>query len=218
MYKRAKCEESVLGALCKPLHDPFRNESGLQTTFCPTITAWAHSRSVPVLNRPPPATSLYFKHHLISLRTSISIISVMRARYKGPSGTGVLQLPDDATVQNVLDEIRTKTGISRFVLKHGPPMAMKTIELKDSNISAVSLGLHGETLTVVPDEASPDTASANLIAPASNSQSNSNRPRNSGSQASGKPEDINVPWPEREGTLCKCLRHEFLHPFLSPVQ
>lgn len=139
----------------------------------------------------------------------------MRARYKGPSGTGVLQLPDDATVQNVLDEIRTKTGISRFMLKHGPPMAMKTIELKDSNISAVSLGLHGETLTVVPEEASSDTAPANPIAPASDSQSNSNQPRNSGSQTGGKPEDINVPWPEREGTLRRCLRHECLPPSLT---
>lgn len=205
------------GALCKPLHDPFRNESGLQHLL-------PHHHGLGALalrsrSQPPPACNLTLLQASLNLaqRQHLSK-SGMRARYKGPSGTGVLQLPDDATVQNVLDEIRTKTGISRFVLKYGPPMAMKTIDLNDSNIPAMSLGLHGETLTVVPDEASPDTAPANPIAPARNSQSNSNQPRNSGSQASGKPEDINAPWPEREGTLCRCLRHEFLPPFRSPVR
>lgn len=132
----------------------------------------------------------------------------MRARYKGPSGTGVLQLPDEATVQDVLDEIRSKTGISRFVLKYGPPMAMKTIDPNDYKVAARSLGLHGETLTVVPDEASPETipaASSAANTTTGTSQSNSDQPRVPGAWPGGKPEDIVVPWPEREGTLCRCL-------------
>lgn len=138
------------------------------------------------------------------LSVNFSEIS-MRARYKGPSGTGVLQLPDDATIQDVLDEIRTKSGISRFVLKYGPPMAMKTINPSDYKLAAASIGLHGETLTVVPDEASPDMPPTSSATASNTPQSNPNRSQTPAAESSGRPEDINAPWPEREGTLCRCL-------------
>ena len=122
----------------------------------------------------------------------------MRARYKGPAGTGILELPDDATVQAVFDEIKTKTGIASFGVKYGPPMAMKSLDASQSEQIARSLGLHGETLTIVPDESlstsveSPQTGTIQRQAAASKT-----------AKENESPEDINVPWPEREGTLCK---------------
>ncbi|KAH6989435.1 hypothetical protein BKA56DRAFT_575756 [Ilyonectria sp. MPI-CAGE-AT-0026] len=109
----------------------------------------------------------------------------MRARYKGPAGTGIIEMPDSATVQDVLDELRARTGIVSFTIKYGPPMAMKTLDLGQVGETARSIGLHGETLTIVPEEAPP--------APDTTTQA--------ASQPSEGPEDINVPWPGREGTL-----------------
>lgn len=120
--------------------------------------------------------------------------NTMRARYKGPAGTGIIEMLDSATVQDVLDELRARTGIVSFTIKYGPPMAMKTLDLGQVSETARSIGLHGETLTIVPEEAplAPDTTTQ------------------AASQPSESPEDINVPWPGREGTLCKtddCNEH-----------
>ncbi|RFN43977.1 hypothetical protein FIE12Z_11787 [Fusarium flagelliforme] len=120
----------------------------------------------------------------------------MRARYKGPAGTGILELPDDATVQAIFDEIKTKTGFAKFGVKYGPPMAMKSLDASQNDQIARSLGLHGETLTIVPDESlstsveSPQTATVQHQATASKAV-----------KKNESPEDVNVPWPEREGAL-----------------
>ncbi|KAL6400383.1 hypothetical protein AUP68_16086 [Ilyonectria robusta] len=130
----------------------------------------------------PNTTSTSGKH-------IVSIYNTMRARYKGPAGTGIIEMPDSATVQDVLDELRARTGIVSFTIKYGPPMAMKTLDLGQVGETARSIGLHGETLTIVPEEAPP--------APDTTTQA--------ASQPSEGPEDINVPWPGREGTLCDYL-------------
>jgi ubiquitin thioesterase OTU1 len=122
----------------------------------------------------------------------------MRARFKGPAGTGILELPDDAIVQALFDEIRTKTGISKFSVRYGPPMAMKSLEATQRDQIARSLGLHGETLTIVPEESSS--------APVEAVQTGAIQHQAMASRAAKKnesPEDINVPWPQREGTLRK---------------
>lgn len=131
----------------------------------------------------------------------------MRARFKGPSGTGVLELPDDATVQAVFDELRSKTGIKSFSIKYGPPMAMKTLTLDQRNELARSLGLHGDTLTISPDEARPITPVQALTVQTPQPK-HSSRPL---TQSGENPEDINVPWTEREGTLCKFHSKLILH-------
>ncbi|KAH7129302.1 hypothetical protein B0J13DRAFT_135143 [Dactylonectria estremocensis] len=108
----------------------------------------------------------------------------MRARYKGPAGTGIIEASDSATVQDIVEELRARTGIDRFTIKYGPPMAMRTLDLSQVAETARSIGLHGETLTIVPDEAPPAPASVQAI-----------------SQPSENPDEINVPWSGREGTL-----------------
>ncbi|KAH7122848.1 hypothetical protein EDB81DRAFT_221171 [Dactylonectria macrodidyma] len=108
----------------------------------------------------------------------------MRARYKGPAGTGIIEAPDSATVQDIVEELRARTGIDRFIIKYGPPMAMRTLDLGQGGEIARSIGLHGETLTIVPEEAPPVPVAAQAR-----------------TQPSEKPDDTNVPWPGREGTL-----------------
>lgn len=123
----------------------------------------------------------------------------MRARYKGPSGTGIIEVADDATVQTVFNELTAKTGIAAFTLKYGPPMAMKTLDSSRQAEIARTLGLHGETLTIVPEE-------QRELSPVPVVQSQEKpRGRQPRTQSNENPEDINVPWPEREGTLCELM-------------
>lgn len=124
----------------------------------------------------------------------------MRARYKAPSGTGTITLGDDATVKDVLEEVRAKTGIQAFSVKYGPPMAMKTISPSEHDSLAKSIGLNGETLTIVPEEARAITPPP--VSTVKDSQHAA--PPQSQKNSTENPEDINVPWPEREGTLCEC--------------
>jgi ubiquitin thioesterase OTU1 len=122
----------------------------------------------------------------------------MRARYKSPSGTGTIDAPDSLTVGQLLDELRTRTGIKDFTVKFGPPMAMKTLDTSLATEPARSLGIHGETLTIVPEE--PRSVSTVH-------QGTEKQHRTPGKQMrhgeEEKPEDIHVPWPERDGILCE---------------
>lgn len=113
----------------------------------------------------------------------------MKARFRGPSGSGTVELPDDATVQDVFEHIRTQTGIAMFTLKYGPPTAMTTLDTSQGTQNAKSTGIHGQSLTIVPIE----VAVTNPV-PASTA------PKNAAGQAD-KPEDIVVPWTGREGTI-----------------
>ncbi|KAF7563757.1 hypothetical protein G7046_g373 [Stylonectria norvegica] len=125
----------------------------------------------------------------------------MRARYKGPAGTGIVEIPDDATVQVLFDELRAKTGIASMSIKFGPPMAMRSLGLDQKDQIAKSLGLHGETLTIVPDEARSITPPATDPSEAQEAQSSRNEASRAKKKPRDGPEDINIPWPEREGTL-----------------
>ncbi|POR35459.1 Putative ubiquitin thioesterase otu1 [Tolypocladium paradoxum] len=120
----------------------------------------------------------------------------MRARFKGPSGTGTIELADDATVQAVFDDIKAKASINHFTIKYGPPMAMKTLDISSRDQPAKSLGLHGETLTIVPDE--PRSASS-TFSPAGGTATTvpaRKPPRPSGARSGDIAGEISVPWPE----------------------
>ncbi|KAH6668674.1 OTU-like cysteine protease [Plectosphaerella plurivora] len=126
----------------------------------------------------------------------------MRARYKGPAGTGVLSLEDDATVGQLFDLIKDQSGISSFTLKYGWPL--KTLDLGQKGEIAKSLGLNGETFTIVPDESSlpppapaPALAASSSSAPPAASSSMWGDP----SPPTRGPESVSLPWPQRNGTL-----------------
>ncbi|KAJ3532077.1 hypothetical protein NM208_g8595 [Fusarium decemcellulare] len=72
----------------------------------------------------------------------------------------------------------------------------KTLEASQGDQIARSLGLHGESLTIVPEDhpTSPRCRQLRLV-PAQHQVMTSRAPKRD------DPEDVNVPWPEREGTL-----------------
>lgn len=128
----------------------------------------------------------------------------MRARYKGPAGTGVLSLEDDATVGQIFDAIKEQSGINGFTLKYGWPL--KTLDDTQKAENAKSLGLNGETFTIVPHESSlPEPTPA--PAPAKSTTFSGSGPSSGFSGFGGPqpptkgPEGVSVPWPDREGTL-----------------
>ncbi|KAJ6439966.1 Cyclin PHO80-like protein [Purpureocillium lavendulum] len=101
----------------------------------------------------------------------------MRTRFKSPSGTGIVELDDEATVGTLFDEIRARTGMTV------------------AEQAAKSLGLHGETLTIVEDETASTQRSVQDTRASSQGRG--------APQGDNSAEEMVVPWPEREGTLCK---------------
>ncbi|GKT89958.1 LOW QUALITY PROTEIN: OTU-like cysteine protease [Colletotrichum tofieldiae] len=126
----------------------------------------------------------------------------MRARYKGPGGTGVVSLEDTATVGDLFNEIKEKTGIADFSLKYGWPLQTLTLEQKDAN--AKDLGLNGQSFSIEP-------AQPRAITPPPAAPPAASRGPEAGGPAAKKarldpdadatPSEISIPWPERESTL-----------------
>lgn len=118
----------------------------------------------------------------------------MKARYNSREGNGIITMPDSATVGDLLVELRSKTGMANFTVLYGPPMARKNLDLALLDNTARSVGLHGETLTIVTVEAPPS--------PPAPTTPQAPRPQVK-LVDDDDPEDISVPWREREGTLRK---------------
>jgi len=125
----------------------------------------------------------------------------MRARYKGPSGTGIVDLSDEATVKDVFDVLRERAGVQSFTVKYGPPMSMKTISPPELHLSARSLGLHGETLTIVPEQPRPVTPPLIASEPEHGYRNQHSAQQRAQVGSDNTVEDITIPWPEREGTI-----------------
>lgn len=121
----------------------------------------------------------------------------MRARYKWSGGTGLVTLSDDASLKDVVEELKNKTLLSDFDIKFGPPAAMKTVDMREMDQPAKLLGLHGETLTLVAIDVRP-------LPLAGHSDVGSSRLQRLGRQKA-ELQDVNVPWGERDGTLCKSM-------------
>ncbi|KAI1635803.1 hypothetical protein F4809DRAFT_427265 [Biscogniauxia mediterranea] len=87
----------------------------------------------------------------------------MKLRYKAPSGGGTVELDDDAaTVSQLLDALRASTGYTDVIVKYGwPPRALGADQ---ASATLQSLGLHRESLTVVPDESTSAAAAATAAA------------------------------------------------------
>ncbi len=115
----------------------------------------------------------------------------MRTRYKWPGGTGIITLGDDATLGDVVKELTSKTFLTDFGIKFGPPTAMIALDMSRVNQSAKEIGIHGETLTIVPNEKRP---------PPSRQSTGEDR-RESHQAQQKRPQDVNVPWDVRDGTL-----------------
>lgn len=121
----------------------------------------------------------------------------MRARYKWSGGTGLVALGDDASLRDVVEELKKKTLLSDFDIKFGPPAAMKTVDMMEMDQPAKLLGLHGETLTIVPNDVRP--------LPIAVHSGVGSCPLQRLGRQNAEPQDVNVPWGERDGTLCKSM-------------
>ncbi|KAF3059567.1 putative ubiquitin thioesterase otu1 protein [Daldinia childiae] len=74
----------------------------------------------------------------------------MKIRFKAPSGGGTLELDDASTVDQLLESIKSSTGFADVTVKYGWPP--KPLTADQGQLSAQSLNLHRENLTVVPKE------------------------------------------------------------------
>ncbi|EFY99539.1 OTU-like cysteine protease [Metarhizium robertsii] len=121
----------------------------------------------------------------------------MRSRYKSPLGTGILEIDDSATIQMVFEALQAKTRIENFAIKYGPPTNMQSINLEHGGLLAKDLGLHGETLTIVPIELKADLATSGHARRLSGHEKRAG----TAPAANTSSGDVIVPWPEREGSL-----------------
>ncbi|KAI1803557.1 OTU-domain-containing protein [Daldinia bambusicola] len=81
----------------------------------------------------------------------------MRFRFKAPSGGGTVELGDGSTVHELVEAIKSATGLTDVTVKYGWPP--KALTAEQAELSAQSLGLHRENLTVVPVENGSTAAS-----------------------------------------------------------
>jgi ubiquitin thioesterase OTU1 len=90
----------------------------------------------------------------------------LKIRYRAPSGGGTLDLDENATVRQLFDAIKEKTGSGEVTIKYGWPP--KALAADQADLSLVSLNLQRENLTVIPAERapSPSPATAQPAAPA----------------------------------------------------
>ncbi|KAK1975403.1 OTU-like cysteine protease [Colletotrichum cereale] len=126
----------------------------------------------------------------------------MRARFKGPGGTGVVSLDDTATVGDLFIEIKDKTGIADFSLKYGWPLQTLTLEHKDAN--ANDLGLNGQSFSIEPAQPrafTPPPAAPPATARGPEAGGPAAKKARLDSDADATPSEISIPWPERESTL-----------------
>ncbi|KAI8627514.1 hypothetical protein F5Y19DRAFT_169030 [Xylariaceae sp. FL1651] len=86
----------------------------------------------------------------------------MKIRYRGPSGGGVLELAEDATVAGLMADLKSVTGSKAITVKFGWPL--QTLAANQEHLQVRSLGLQRESLTVIPHESSADQSTTSAIA------------------------------------------------------
>ncbi|KAI1469216.1 OTU-domain-containing protein [Daldinia caldariorum] len=83
----------------------------------------------------------------------------MKIRFKAPSGAGSVEVHDASTVKELVEAIKLATNYGDVTVKYGWPP--KALTAEQAELSAQSLGLHRENLTVVPVENDSTTSSQN---------------------------------------------------------
>ncbi|KLU84517.1 ubiquitin thioesterase OTU1 [Magnaporthiopsis poae ATCC 64411] len=113
-------------------------------------------------------------------------MGMVRMRVRHPNGTLQVQVEDSWTAVQLLEHLRSETGIQYFTLKEGFPP--KALDLSDSGTTLGSLGLNGSAITLTPADPPAETADQvfSLRAP------------------EAKPDNLSVRWPEMDG--CMVLR------------
>jgi ubiquitin thioesterase OTU1 len=138
----------------------------------------------------------------------------MKIRFRGPSGGGSVELDDDATVTQLLSALKEQTGGGNIAVKFGWPL--QTLSSDQGDLQLQYLGLHRESLTIVPLEGvfMPAVATAAVPVPARASQPADVKTASLDAQLAatlsyGSGEHVTVDMPESRTTLGTC-RTEWL--------
>lgn len=78
-----------------------------------------------------------------------------RLRIRGPNGVSTVTLSDDATVGNLLTEIREKTSLRKFDVKYGYPPKPLILQSESAPLGSLGISLNGEQLIISSKEDTP---------------------------------------------------------------
>lgn len=130
----------------------------------------------------------------------------MRIRFRGPSGGGLLELADDATVAHLLLALGAETGSGAVAVKFGWPL--QTLAADQGDLRVRELGLQRESLTVVPLESTeqqqqqqPSVIAPQPNAPAADSAVAELDAQLAANLSYGSGEDVKVEMPESRTSL-----------------
>jgi ubiquitin thioesterase OTU1 len=84
----------------------------------------------------------------------------MRVRLRAPGGASTITLPDDATIEDLINQIIEKTSIKKFDIKYGYPPRPLLLDQQEKSLplSQLDVTLDGEQLTIGPREEEPGKA------------------------------------------------------------
>lgn len=83
-----------------------------------------------------------------------------KIRIRGPGGVTAVTLGDEATVADLLNIIKEKTGLNKFGVKYSYPPKPLTLHPETALISSLGVSLNNEQLIISSEE---DTVSSSLI-------------------------------------------------------
>ncbi|KAL2163738.1 hypothetical protein VTH06DRAFT_5797 [Thermothelomyces fergusii] len=112
---------------------------------------------------------------------------------RAPNGQSRVQIDDDATLKELVELVKEKTGLNNFTLKYGYPLKSLDISPSLQSTSIKELKLRGETIVVAPVDTTP---------PAPVSQPAPAEPKQKPFTPKGiEPDETSLEWPERGGYI-----------------
>ncbi|KAK4244732.1 ubiquitin thioesterase OTU1 [Corynascus novoguineensis] len=112
---------------------------------------------------------------------------------RAPKGQSRVQIDDDATLKELVELVKEKTGLSNFSLKYGYPLKGLDISPSLQDASIKDLKLRGETIVVAPVDTTPP-------APALQPGSAEAKPKPFTTKGI-EPDETSLEWPERGGHI-----------------
>lgn len=83
-----------------------------------------------------------------------------RLRIRGPNGMTTWQYGDEATVADLLSQIKANTGLGKFDIKYGYPPKPLSLESSAALLSSLGVPLNGEQLIISNTDDSPPVSSS----------------------------------------------------------
>ncbi|KAL2179486.1 uncharacterized protein P884DRAFT_219312 [Thermothelomyces heterothallicus CBS 202.75] len=112
---------------------------------------------------------------------------------RAPNGQSRAQIDDDATLKELVELVKERTGLDNFSLKYGYPLKSLDISPSLQSTSIRELKLRGETIVVAPVDTTP---------PAPALQPASAEPKPKPFTPKGiEPDETSLEWPERGGYI-----------------